>query len=150
MSSGLEMATEKVFKIGLFMSTLSILGAPTLNMMMATFMMGQATTFQDAIVNEAELVYAGKLKSINQNLVLPKNTSVNLFGNDGGAESITINVTTPLGSSGEIKKRFPTKIYRDGGDAPSLSESETQCFTIETWRDKAYAFIKVKFTKRPC
>ena len=27
MSSGLEMATEKVFKIGLFMSTLSILGS---------------------------------------------------------------------------------------------------------------------------
>jgi hypothetical protein len=50
MSSGLEMATEKVFKIGLFMSTLSILGAPTLNMMMATFMMGQATTFQDASI----------------------------------------------------------------------------------------------------
>ncbi len=150
MSSGLEMATEKVFKIGLFMSTLSILGAPTLNMMMATFMMGQATTFQDAIVNEAELVYAGKLKSINQNLVLPKNTSINLFGNDGGAESITINVTTPLGSSGEIKKRFPTRIYRDGGDIPSISNDETQCFTMETWRDKAYAFIKVKFTKRTC
>jgi archaellin len=150
MSSGLEMATEKVFKIGLFMSTLSILGAPTLNMMMATFMMGQATTFQDAVVNEANLVYAGKLKSINQNLVLPKNTSVNLFENDSGAENITINVTTPLGSSGEITKMFPTRIYRDGGDVPSLSDNETQCFIMETWRDEAYAFIKVKFTKRTC
>ncbi len=150
MSSGLEMATEKVFKIGLFMSTLSILGAPTLNMMMSTFMMGQATTFQDAIVNEAELVYAGKLKSINQNLVLPKNTSVTLFDNSGGADSITINVTTPLGSSGAIKKSFPTRIYHDGGDIPSISNDETQCFNMETWRDKAYAFIKVKFTKRQC
>ena len=148
-----ELATEKLFKMGLFVTTLSVLGAPTMAMMTAAFQTSQAITFQDAIVNEIQLVYAGKLISINKNLLLPKNTSVVIFSGIRGEETsdyIIININTSLGKSGDIKKTFPTKIIRAGGDIPLISEDESQCFIMDTRRDKASAKIKVTFTKNPC
>ncbi len=146
----IELATEKLFKIGLFVSTLTVLGAPTMAMMTSTFQASQAITFQDAIVNEIQLVYAGKLLSKNENLLLPKNTSVTIFSGLGTSNNIIINITTSLGNSGDIKKTFPTTVNRDGGDVPSLSEDESQCFIMDTKRDKAIAKIKVTFTKKTC
>ncbi|MFZ2412269.1 MAG: hypothetical protein WAW23_11910 [Candidatus Methanoperedens sp.] len=146
----IELATEKLFKIGLFVSTLTVLGAPTMAMMTSAFQASQAITFQDAIVNEIQLVYAGKLLSKNENLLLPKNTSVTIFSGLGTSNNIIINITTSLGNSGDIKKTFPTTVNRDGGDVPSLSEDESQCFIMDTKRDKSYAKIKVTFTKKTC
>ncbi len=48
----IEFATEKIFKIGLFVSTLAVLGAPTMDMMTSAFQTSQAITFQDAITAE--------------------------------------------------------------------------------------------------
>lgn len=146
----IEFATEKIFKIGLFVSTLAVLGTPTLAMMTSAFQTSQAITFQDAIVNEIQLVYAGKLLSKNENLLLPKNTSVAIFSSLGTSNNIIININTPLGNSGDIKKTFPTTVYRVGGDVPSLSEDESQCFIMDTKRDKSLATIKVTFTKKMC
>jgi hypothetical protein len=146
----IEFATEKIFKIGLFVSTLAVLGAPTMDMMTSAFQTSQAITFQDAIVNEVQLVYAGKLVSVNNNLLLPKNTTVYIFSILGTSSNIIINITTPLGNSGDVKKTFPTTIHQDGGDIPSLSGDESQCFIMSTKRDKSLATIKVTFTKKPC
>jgi hypothetical protein len=146
----IEFATEKLFKIGLFVSTLTVLGVPTLAMMTSAFQTAQAITFQDTVVNEIQLVYAGKLTSINENLLLPKNTSVYIFADGVNSSSIIININTSLGGSGDIKKKFPTTVHRNGGDVPFLSEDESQCFIMDTKRDKSYATIKVTFTKKPC
>ncbi len=146
----IEFATEKLFKIGLFVSTLAVLGAPTMAMITSAFQTSEAITFQDAIVNEVQLVYAGKLSSNNPNLLLPKNTTVTIFSDGGTASSIIINITTPLGNSGDIVKTFPTTIYQDGGVVPSASQDDSQCFTMDTKRDKSYATIKVTFTANPC
>ncbi|MGB8217418.1 MAG: hypothetical protein WCE94_08960 [Candidatus Methanoperedens sp.] len=149
-------AVEKLFKIGLFVSTLAVLGAPTVAMITSAFQTSEAITFQDSIVNEVQLVYAGKLVSVNNNLMLPKNTSVTLFTkNSLGQETATdiiINITTPLGNSGDIIKTFPNNltIYQDGGDVPSTSQDESQCFDMTTKRDKTWATIKVTFTKTTC
>jgi hypothetical protein len=145
----IEFATEKLFKIGLFVSTLTVLGAPTMAMITSAFQTSEAVTFQDAIVNEVQLVYAGKLSSHNPNLLLPKNTTVALFS-DGTSSNIIINITTPLGNSGDIMKTFPTAITQDGGDVPSASQDDSQCYIMDTKRDQSDATIKVTFTKIMC
>ncbi len=147
----LDFAVEKAFKIGLYISTLAMLGAPTMAMMQTAFMTAQGITFQDAIVNEIDLVYAGKLQSVNYNILLPKNTTVDMFGPLGIADSITIQITTPLGSSGNIKKNFPTTVHQNGGVIPTVSTTDTQCFSMTTERDQTTAEIFVTFTPNsPC
>jgi hypothetical protein len=143
-------AAEKLFKIGLFVATLTVLGAPTMAMITSAFQTSEAVTFQDAIINEVQLVYAGKLSSNNPNLVLPKNTSVYIFSPLGTSNGVIINISTPLGSSGDIMKTLPTTVYQDGGIVPSASQDDSQCFTMDTKRDKSYATIKVTFTAHPC
>lgn len=143
-------AVEKLFKIGLFVSTLTVLGAPTMAMITSAFQTSEAITFQDAIINEVQLVYAGKLISINSNLLLPKNTTVYMFSSGGTANNTIINISTPLGSSGDIMKTLPTTVYQDGGDVPSASQDESQCFDMTTKRDKKWATIKVTFKKKMC
>ncbi len=147
----LDFAVEKAFKIGLYVSTLAMLGAPTMAMMQTAFMTSEAVTFQDAVVNEIQLVYAGKLQSVNSNILLPKNTTVDMFDSLGSADYITIDVTTPLGSSGPMKKDFPTTVHQNGGVIPTVSSTDVQCFTMTTARDQATAQIFVTFTPNiPC
>ncbi len=152
--TSLDFAVEKAFKIGLYMSTLAILGAPTLAMMQTAFMTAQAITFQDAVVNEINIVYAGKLQSVNNHLLLPKNTTVQMFDNfrQAVANQITINVTTPLGSyqhTEPFANSDALEVDRVGGIVPTVS-SQTQCYNMTTWRDQSYGNIDVTFSSTNC
>ncbi len=147
----LDFAVEKAFKMGLYISTLAMLGAPTLAMMQTAFMTSEAITFQDAVVNEIQIVYAGKLESVNNNLLLPKNTTVTMFDWSGSANSITINVNTPLGSSGDMTKTFSDagndiRVHQNNGVTPTFSATNVQCYTMTTIRDQTDGEILVTFT----